>query len=589
MPFDGTVIYAIKEELKSKIIDSRIEKIYQPRKDTVLFYLRKNGQPYHLLVSSDPANPRIHLTKAEFENPQSPPMFCMLLRKHLMNGRISNITQPDFERIIYIDIESLNEKGIMDTERLIIEIMGRHSNIILTMPQKNIVLDGIKRLTGDISSYRTIIPGSCYISPPNPGKLNPLTTDQELIIKTFKNNPEQKVYKILVDSFNGISPKLAKEIAEKAGVSPSTASNELSQKQLKSISEVFYLIFQQLQKKNITPYVYIDISNQKPVDFSVFRFETLCQYKCKKFLSVNEALDYYFSVKEEFLLFNQMKSELKKIIDFNLKRCSKKLELQKSRLQEAEDADKYKLLGELITSNIFRLKKGQTEAELINYYSQTPSKIRISLDPKLTPSQNAQKYFKKYSKLKNALEVVKKIIKQSSSEKKYFENVLHTLEQAADIQDLNEIRNELISEGYIKSQKKIPSGNTETKKEPLQFISKQGFIILVGRNNQQNDFLTMKTARPDDIWMHTKEIPGAHVIIRSKGNLNIPEETLYEAANLAAFYSKGRHSSNVAVDYTQKKNVRKPKGAKPGMVIYDNYKTIYVTPSETKIPQITNE
>ncbi|WP_427338539.1 Rqc2 family fibronectin-binding protein [Caloranaerobacter sp. DY30410] len=585
MALDGIVIKAIINELKETILFGKIDKIYQPEKDEILINIR-NNKNYKLLISASSNNPRIYLTQHTKQNPINPPMFCMLLRKHLHSGKIINIYQPSLERIIVIEVESLDELGIKSVKQLIVEIMGKHSNIILVDKNNNKVIDAIKRISADISSKRIVLPGCEYAQPPSQDKINPISIDEKSFIQSINNaNLGELTYKFLYKNYMGISPLIAKEICYRAKIDDSTKIGELNEIKINSLLKEFMHVMDLVRKDIFTPNIIIDTEKDKVVAFSSI---DLTQYKNltkKNFTSISETLEEFYLTRDKLDRLKQKSSDLRKVINTKLERNITKLAKLKEELLEAKSKDKYKIYGDLITANIYRIEKGQDEVELENFYSPDYSIVKIKLDPKLTPAQNAQKYYKKYNKLKVAEKTLQEQIAKAEEEIKYLENILVCMENSSDIQELEEIRDELIKEGYIKGSNRNNKKSDRIVSKPYHFISSDGYDIYVGKNNKQNDYLTLKFAEKNDIWLHTKDIPGSHVIIKSKGK-NVPEKTILEAALLAAYYSKGKMSSNVPVDYTERKYVKKPKGSKPGMVIYVNNNTLYVTPRIEEINKI---
>ncbi len=586
MSFDGTVVKSLINEFNDKIINGKISKIYQPEKDEIVIKIRNHGYNFTLLLSASSNNPRIHLiSKYTKNNPKIPPMFCMLLRKHLQGGIITDITQPSFERIIKINIKSTDDLGLMTHKELIIEIMGRHSNIILIEKQTQNILDAIKRVPKQISSVRQIIPNIEYKSPPSQNKLNPLNIKRLTFIKKINSiNEGTPVYKFIYKTYMGISPLIAREICTLANIDHNERVGSLLNHKIEELFKCFSSIINKIIQSNYKPTIVFDNTNNK---FLAFSAVNITQYgnNCSKkyFDTISEVIEYYYTTRDKLDRINQKSNNLKKTISLKLKRTYKKMHKQKKELSNAKNKDKYKLQGDLITANIYKIKKGQSELKCKNLYSENGELITIRLDPKLTPAENAQKKYKRYNKLKNALIYLSKQINQSKDEIDYLENILLNIDNCTEINEFEEIKEELISEGYIKKKRKKKKKKSRSK--PHHYLSSNGCDIFVGKNNKQNDYLTLKFANKNDLWFHTKQIPGSHVIVKSDKQ-EIPETTIYEAALLASFYSKAKMSSNVPVDYTQKKYVRKPNGAKPGMVIYDNNNTIYVTPNKNEINKL---
>ncbi|HHW32204.1 MAG TPA: fibronectin/fibrinogen-binding protein [Clostridiaceae bacterium] len=617
MPFDGIVTKCVVNELKDKIIDGRIEKIFQPESDEILINIRAKGRNYKLVLSANASYPRIHLVRESKENPSAPPMFCMLLRKYLSNGRIIDIGFHDYERIVTISVESANEMGDLSEKKLIIEIMGRHSNIILINNQ-NKIIDAIKHVDAEISSVREVMPAREYILPPSQNKLSPdairsenflnyflgihlngpehLESSDETTLPAYKNTMPVDVdsvfsgitsvsaEKYLLNNIKGFSPLLCREICHRAGIFEKTSMASLSNTELINLKEALSGLLTEISEGKFSPCIIYDNtygsdSYKKPIDFHCVK---MTQYSHVEYLSsISEALDNFYTQKDAAERLRQKKSELYKVLHNSIERCNKKISLQQEKLRDVSDREKLKLYGELLTANIYNIPSGVDKVALNNYYSENWDMIEIPLDPNLSPQQNAQKYYKQYAKAKSTYINTSKQLEESLSELDYLESVSIMLENCSSLQEIDEIRQELIEQGYLVSgrKNKYSLNKKDNPSRPMHFVSSDGLDIYVGKNNKQNEILTLKTSSSKDIWLHAKNIPGSHVIIKHTGR-NIPDKTLEEAAMLAAYYSKASSSSNVPVDYTTVKNVKKPKGLKPGMVIYENYKTIIVNPGK---------
>lgn len=589
MPLDGLVVSAIVDELHSSIYHGKIEKVYQPENDEISLLIRCMGKNYRLVASASSHNPRVHITTSNKQNPVSPPMFCMLMRKHLQGGKITAIHQKDFERIIIIDIENYDELGSLSIKQLIIEIMGKHSNIILVDKAQNKILDSIKRISGDINRYREILPGKAYINPPDQGKANPLLLNKENFIDLLQGLTQGTVlYKALYTSLQGISPITAMEICKRAKLDEDIALVNLTSNTYNDLWHAFHHMMQSIKHNTYIPNLIRDKVDHHVIDFASILLEHYQGvHDTQTFDSISEVLEDYYYHRDLQERLKQKSVDLRKFVQQSLDKLYKKLQNLGEDLHAAEKSEDYRVYGELLTANLHLIKKGTTEVEVVNYYDETGGTIPIPLDAHLSPAQNAQRYFKRYGKSKTAVKEIDHQLQEAQQEIKYFENILVFIENATEIQDLDDVRSELIDEGYLKKRRDKTDKN-KGKAKPLCFVSSDGFEILVGKNNKQNDELTLRVASKKDIWFHTKDIPGSHVIVLSK-SLEVPEKTIQEAAALAAFHSKGKVSENVPVDYTEVKNVRKPNGTKPGMVIYENHRTIYVTPSNDIINQLTNK
>ena len=593
MAFDAITVRNIVNEFNNTIINAKIDKIHQPERDELLISLRTRENTYKLVISASAAHPRLHFTDNVKPNPITAPMFCMLLRKHLSGGRITAVEQPEFERVVRFDIESYNELGDLTTKHLIVEIMGRHSNIILTDSQYKI-LDSIKHIDFSVSSVRQVLPSLQYVSPPSQNKINPLTVTKEEIISAFlKGTDGVKTDKFILSVFEGISPIVAREISFRAIGTTDAFIGELDTaakaKLIASVADVF----EDIRKNNFAPCIVTYASDNKVIDYASVN---ITQYggmgNTTAFDSIHELLDAFYSKRDADERIKQRSANLVKLVTNHLERASKKLIIQQNTVKDAEKAEKFKIYGDLIIANMYRIDEHSTKIEVENYYEDGSPVICITLDPSLTPSQNAQKYYKKYNKSKTALVETAKQIESTVQDITYLESVLHNLNSASNENDLLEISAELAEQGYISSRAKSVKNNKQAKlkqSKPMHYISSDGLDIFVGKNNHQNDYLTLRYANSSDIWFHTKNIPGSHTVIKLGIDKNVPERTMMEAANLAAYYSKAKNSSQVPVDYTSVKNVKKPNGAKPGMVIYDFYNTVYVRPDEKLVESLKRE
>ena len=582
MAFDGITVSAIKAEIEDKILGGRIDKVYQPEKDEIILGIRSMGQAYKLLLTSNASNPKFHFTQTNPSNPMTPPLFCMVMRKHLQSGKIIKIEQPDFDRILNIYVESLNELGDYSVKKLVLEIMGRHSNIILT-DENNTILDCIKHIGHDTSSVREVLPGREYTLPPSQGKINTLELDNNNFNEVLENNPSFEIQSVIYKNYTGISPIAASEICYRANVNGSTPVEALTDIQKEIVFNKLAELVEDIKANRFYPE---SITNEKgkTIDFSPIEMTQFNGLEIKKYTSISELIESFYANRDFAYRIGQKTQDLRKLITQNIERCIRKKDIQMQTLRSIKNRDELRLKGELLTANIYSIKKGMTTVELPNYYSENQELVAIELDSNKTPSENAQKYYKAYNKAKRTFEALKDQIKSNDEELAYLESVLTSVNNCTDEQDVKEIRRELREEGYVK---KVKNQKDKSKKHsvPLHFISQDGFDIYVGKNNIQNDELTLKFARPRDIWMHTKNIPGSHVIIVANGQ-TIPDTTLNEGAMLSAFYSKAKNSSKVPVDYTEKKNVKKPNGSKPGFVIYETNKTAYITTSEEEIKKI---
>ena len=575
MSFDGFVTRCITQELQNTILNGKIDKVYQPERDEIILSVRTREGNYKLLLSASASNPRIHLTTVKRENPMVPPMLCMLMRKHLSGGVITNITQSDFDRVIRLDIETRDELGDICTRSIITEIMGRHSNIILT-DGENKIMDSAKHIDFTVSAVRQILPGLIYSPPPKQDKLcADMVNTPQLMNITDSLPDDTPLDKFLVSAFMGMSPLLSREI-----VYSFCGNTRITKGEADCAAFVIHLsdFFRKICNGDFSPSLVTDNIEKKPTAFSCV---TLTQYgnsgTVSQYDSISEVVDAYYEKRSNREHMNRRSAALSKLVGNNIERCEKKLALHRENLEASKDREKFKMYGDLITANIYRISYGMKEVTVENYYSENCEEITIPLKEDVSPSQNAQRYYKKYTKAKTTELYATEQIKLAEDEKFYLESVAENLANVETPAELDEIRTELANEGYVPRQGG-KNKKAQQKSAPLCFTSEDGYEILVGRNNRQNDELTLRMAYSTDIWFHTKNIPGSHTIVRTRGTGEAPDTTLMQAAKIAAYYSKAKNSSQVPVDYTAIKNVKKPNGAKPGMVIYDHYNTVYVLP-----------
>ncbi|MDR3240150.1 MAG: NFACT family protein [Clostridiales bacterium] len=581
MPLDGFTLSAVADELRAKIVGGRVDKIYQPEKDEVILHIRSRGVSHRLLMTANASHPRVHLTESAKENPMQAPLFCMVLRKHLTGGKILSVEQPEFERILIISIESLNEMGDLSLKKCIAEIMGKHSNIFL-LNETGSILEAIKHISLDQSSVRPIQPGMTYTPPPG-GKLNPLTVDRDNFYALLEKQNGLKIQEAIFRSFNGVSPLMGTDICLRAGLDPSDHPEEISAAQKEHLFQTFRRRAEEVLNGQFTPALYLDEQGQM-LDFACLSLTSLPFHEKRAAASPSQLLETFYREKDKQYRLKQKTADLRKITQGHIDRCVKKQDIYQRTLGEIQDREWEKTRGEILLANMYALQKGMTSFTAENYYARAenggaPPLISIALDPLLTPSENAQKYFQKYNKGKRTHAALQEQIRRNSEDIAYLEGVAAAVEEAADEADIADIRDELIETGFLKKKKTGKKSQTQKKSKPLRYVSTDGFDIYVGKNNRQNDDLTLRFAAASDLWLHTKEIPGSHVIIRANGK-PVSETAVLEAARLAALHSKAKHSSQVPVDYALKKNVKKPAGAKPGMVIYESQKTVYVTPAE---------
>lgn len=584
MALDGITIRALALELSETLVGGKIDKINQPEKDEVLFTIRNNGSNHRLLISANSANPRIYLAENyKKENPLKAPMFLMLLRKHLGGGRVLSIAQKDFDRNILIDIEAYDELRRLRTRTLSVEIMGKHSNIVLIDKETNQIIDAIKRVPLSISSVRMILPNTDFTFPPGQGKHNPLESISTKDFVSALKTKSQPVFKGIYSHFQGISPVSAKQICYMANLNDSFGTYDLTPLQMEILKENFDKLFKAISLGNFAPCIVYD-PNYNPLDFSAIMLTLYDDtHTVVGFDSISKATEEYFYKKDLHERIMQKTQGLRKSLQIKLDRVKTKMQKQIDEINQAQNLDEYAKAGQLLTANIYQMDKGMKEIEVYDYLTEGSPLVSILLNPDWTPSENIQDYYKKYNKAKARIRELTDQLEQTKNENDYLENVFVSINNIDSLEAIEDIKDEMAREGYY-SQVNIKKKTEKTPSKPLEFTASDGTLILVGKNNTQNDRLTFKIASPNDIWLHTKDIPGSHVIIKATLE-TVSQDALQEAAMLAAYYSKSQASSQVPVSYTPRKNVKKPKGAKPGMVIYTDYKTIYVTPKVEELPK----
>lgn len=588
MPYDGLVLAAVRKELEEKLAGGRIERIYQPEKEELIITIHRLGGKHRLLMSAHAQNARVHLSTPIKENPVTPPLFCMVLRKHLEGGRISGFAQPGLERVLVMKIESRDELGRPSAKHLVCEIMGKHSNIILVDTSTGSILDGIKRYSHAVSRHREVLPGRPYLEPPAQGKLNPLEVDEEQFRRACLDSPlETALPNLLQKRFEGLSTVTCREIVHRANLAPETLLDQCGDYEFRVLWEALRAVASAAAGGCFEPCLVAGRKGE-PLDFAALELGHTGLKTVRG--EMNHLLDVFYSYRDRLQRLEKEKGSLASLVNKEAARLEKKLNLYAESLDDTAGMEKFRLYGELLTANLYRLEKGRGEAALENYYEEGAPPVAIPLDPTLTPNENSQAYFKKYLKAKNTREALESRIEQAREELAYLEGIRTALELAADLPEVAEVRQELQEQGYLKEAPQ-PGARKNKQKEklvprPLSLRSSDGFELFVGKNNKQNDYLTLRLAREEDIWLHTKDIPGAHVVIRTEGR-EVPPTTLEEAAGLAAYFSKARGSKTVPVDYTLKKYVHKPRGAKPGLVIYEKQRTIMAAPDEEIVYRMT--
>ena len=566
MAFDGITVAALVQELKDNLTGGRIAKIAQPEPDELLLTIKTPAGQRKLYISASASLPLIYLTDENKLSPMTAPNFCMLLRKHIGNGRITNISQPKLERIITLHIEHLNELGDLCEKKLIIEIMGKHSNIIFC-DDKDMILDSIKHVSAQMSSVREVLPGRTYFIPDTMEKSDPLSVNEKKFLDTLKEKPVP-LGKAIYTSFTGISPVIAEDICFLAGLDSQLPASELDEDTFLHLFRQFSYYMDDIRGCHFHPCIYYD--GTSPKDFGAVALLHFSNYTKQEFTSISEVLNTYYATKNTLTRIRQKSADLRHVVQTAFERNRKKYDLQKKQLRDTENREKYKVYGELIHTYGYNLAPNSRELTALNYY--TNEEITIPLDPTLTPAENAQKYFNKYNKQKRTFEALTELIQETADDIHYLESISNSLDIALTEADLIQIKEELMQTGYVR--RKYTKKKEKITSRPMHYISSDGYHMYVGKNNLQNEELTFSFANGNDWWFHAKGAPGSHVIVKTGGD-ELPDRTFEEAGRLAAYYSKNRGSDKVEIDYVEKKHVKKPNGSKPGFVVYyTNYSLV---------------
>lgn len=576
MPLDAVYLSLLQQELSGAMTGGRIDKIHQPARHELLLSLRTPGGAVRLLLSANPAAPRAQLTQLSRENPAEAPMFCMLLRKHLSGGRFLRVEQPPAERLLLFTFEALDELGDPVEKRLVLELMGRHANLLL-LDAEGRILDCMRRVDADVSAERQLLPGMFYRLPSDQGKQNPFALTEADKSRLLAHIPREKsMERFLVETFAGISPLVARELALEVGGAVDAPLGAQGEALLAALDSMISAV----QRGAALPYLLL--RDGKPADFS---FRPILQYgpqaELRQMERFSALLDVFYVDKDRTERVRQKGQDLLRSVTTARDRTARKLGFQRKELQDTHNRETLRRAGDLITANLYRMEKGMTTLETENFYDPENAKISIRLDPLRSPQQNAARYYKDYNRAKTAEQMLTEQITKGEAELSYLQSVLESLARAEGERDLEEIRQELEEGGYIRRRAKVKGRIKRPAMKPLEFTTASGLRISVGRNNLQNDALTCKLAGRNDLWFHVKDSHGAHVILWTEGK-QADAQSLTQAAKLAAYYSQSRQSGKVAVDYAAVKYVKKPAGAKPGMVIYDHYETAYVAPEDGK-------
>lgn len=581
MAFDGVTIANVVSEMKKELTGGRLYKIAQPEEDELLLTIKQPTGQKRLYISAGASLPLIYLTDQNKPSPMTAPNFCMLLRKHLQNGRITDISQPGLERIVHIRIEHLDEMGDLRHKILVVEIMGKHSNIIFCNDD-NMIIDSIKHISAAVSSVREVLPGKPYFVVQTQDKLDALATDFDTFRQVLSSRP-QPAFKALYGSFTGISPILAQELCFEAGIDGEQPTAAMEEADYLSLFDAFTRMVNAVRKEQFSPN--IAYTGKKPVEFSALPLTMYAggEDSCVSYASMSELLEHYYAEKNTLTRIRQKSSDLRRIVQTALERNVKKFDLQIRQMRDTEKRETYRIYGELLNTYGYGADPGAKSLEALNYY--TNETITIPLDPTLTAKENAKKYFDKYNKLKRTSEALSQLTKEVKEEIDHLESISAALDIALYEEDLAEIKEELTESGYIRRR----GGGKRQKitSRPFHYISSDGFHIYVGKNNYQNDELTFKFATGNDWWFHAKKLAGSHVVVKLGNAEELPDRTFEEAARLAAYYSKGRDQEKVEIDYIQKKHVKKPGGAKPGFVVYYTNFSMAIDSDISGIQQVT--
>ncbi|MBP3727888.1 MAG: NFACT family protein [Pseudobutyrivibrio sp.] len=583
MALDGISIHALVHEFNQNLLNGKINKISQPEREELLITVNTPDGNKRLLISANASLPFMYLTSDNKPAPATAPGFCMLLRKHIGAGRIIEISQMGLERAVRFKIQHLNEMGDITFKYLYVEIMGKHSNIIFCN-EDNMILDSIKHIPSSVSSVREVLPGRDYFIPTQEGKINPLEATEDFFKSTVLKKSDS-VFKAIMSSFIGISPTIANEICYRAGIDSDVSNASLFDEHKDRLYKEFESIINDVKNDNYYYNIIIDSTTNKPIEYAPLKLSMYADMQSKELNSFSEVLVEFYAKRNAYTNIHQKSADLRKIISNHIERASKKLDLQLKQEKDTAKREKYRIYGELLHTYGYEAKQGDKSITVINYYNN--EELTIPLDVDLTPSENAKKYFDKYAKLKRTAEALETYIAQSKQELELLQSIEASLSIAETETDLSDIRRELIDHGFIK---KHTGGKKEKSKKskPLHFIDDNGFDIYVGKNNYQNDELTFKFATGNDWWFHTKKIHGSHVIVKTNGK-ELPDSTYEYAAELAAYYSSGRDSDKVEIDYLQKKNVKKPASSVAGFVVYYTNYSLIATPTLEHVKLVSEE
>lgn len=579
MAFDGVVISNIVKDMKDRLVGGRIYKIYQPEQDEINLVIKNHSTTYRLMLNASATLPLVYFLEENKLNPPTAPNFCMLLRKHIGNGRVVEVEQPGFERIIMMEIEHLDEMGDLCKKKLAIELMGKHSNIIF-MEQDGRIIDSIKRIGAHISSVREVLPGYDYVLPPNE-KMSPFEVTEEYFKNTLLDQ-SMSIEKAIYSSITGFSKLIANELCFEAGIDGNFSTDSLADSNKDALWKCYQSLIQRMREGNYKPVIVYQ--NEVPVAFSAIPLLMYEDLTIELFEDISKVLSTYYSEKDTYSRIHQKSTDLRKVLVTAIERTSKKYDIHRKQLKDTDKKEKYRIYGELLQTYGYEIQPGDKSITVVNYYDN--QEVTIPLDENLTPVENANKYFNKYNKLKRTYEASLSLVKESKESLDHLLSLQNSMEIATSEADLAEIKEEMVLAGLVKAKVGKKTGVKAEKSKPLHYISSDGFHMYVGKNNLQNDRLTFKTAGAKDLWFHAKEMPGSHVIVKLEGSEDVPDATYEEAARLAAYYSSGKTSPKVEIDYTRRGNLKKPPQANPGYVIYHTNYSMIALPDIKGIEEI---
>lgn len=579
MAFDGVVISDIVNDMRRRLVGGRIYKIYQPEADEINLVVKNLKTTFRLMLNASATLPLVYFLEENKANPAVAPNFCMLLRKHIGNARIVSVSQPGLERIIAIEMEHLDEMGDLRRKKLIIELMGKYSNIIFVDDQ-NVIIDSIKRIGAHISSVREVLPGYDYVLPPN-DKYDAMTLTPDIFYKEILGK-SVSIEKAIYTSITGFSRLIADEICYEAGVDGNFSTDSLADVNKDALWKAFCGIRGRVEEGNYEPVIVYD--EDEPVAFSAIPLRMYEDMTIQPFTDISDLLREYYAKKDSYSRMHQKSTDLRKVLTTAIERTSKKYDIQRKQLKDTDKRDKYRVYGELLQTYGYEIVEGDTKITVTNYYDG--QEITIPLDPTLTAVENANRYFNKYNKLKRTYEASQQLVEESKQMLEQLLTLQHSMEMASSEADLAEIREEMVLAGLMKAKPAKRNGVKKEASQPLHYISSDGFHMYVGKNNLQNDRLTFKFANAKDLWFHAKQMPGSHVIVKLEGAEDVPDATYEEAARLAAYYSSGKTSPKVEIDYTRRGNLKKPPQANPGYVIYHTNYSMVALPDIRGIEEV---